>query len=860
MEIELPDCWAKTDENGNPAVSVRSHCLCVGAVAEAIKKALPPSAEHLFPNGGAALIAAHDIGKITPGFLMKCPAWRAHWQSILGLDAPDIYEGNHAKAGQKFLADFLAPRGPLPKWLLSVGGHHGKYITSSSNPGSVYEGGQDWVNEFRKRLLAEICSEFGSLPTEEVSKSARLHWFTGCMVFSDWIGSGASFTPADQSKDFLQDARNASHEAVFSIGWARGTAREAQTFENLFSDSSGASFPARPMQSAFVQAIDSPGLYILEAPMGLGKTEAALAAAYRRWCEGGERGLYFALPTQLTSNRIHERVESFLRNALQEDATLALVYGNAWLSDHRFVAIKPTNNTGEEGAEQANLWFTDNRKALLAPFGTGTVDQALMSVMPVKHSAIRLFALGGKVIVIDEVHSYDPYTSALLDRAVEWLLKTGATVIVLSATLTKARRAALVAAAGAVEENLSETYPLITKVAKGSSKAETIEVSQTGLEAREVHISHIAPDCEDWICKASLAAQRGACVLVVRNTIASAQETFRQLKSTLNDCGAPVGLLHSRFPQFQREENERHWTTLLGKGFEQRPRGCILIGTQVVEQSIDIDADLLFTDIAPTDLILQRIGRLHRHERVRPTGFERAECIILNPVVNWEDSVDEIKNSLGSSAYIYPPFTLFQTQNVWQDISVLNLPNHIRGVLEASSSIPSPLPAGAAALLAEMKVEIQKMTGTAWMNQVFGTVGVQDSEEGQTRWKSKPTASVVLLKSQPQQNRDGMTIEFLNGVTLSFKPSLFDFELARNLHLNACKVPRYLVASLPAPAWLKQHFPNSVLAVKSSASHACTPCEGESDYDLFYHQERGLWHERKIPRPKFEISENESWF
>jgi len=860
MPIELKDCWAKTDLQGQPSISVAEHCLFVGAVAEALKNALPNAARHLFPKGGEALIAAHDIGKITPGFLMKCPSWRTKWQSILGIDAPDIYEGNHAKTGQKFLAEYLALQGPLTKWLLSVGGHHGKYITSTPNPGSVYEGGHDWVNECRKKLLAEICTEFGALPTEEVSKSARLHWFTGCMVFSDWIGSSASFTPSNQDKNFLQDARNAAREAVFSIGWARGSAREAQTFEDLFSDSAGASFPARPMQSAFVEAVDSPGLYILEAPMGLGKTEAALAAAYRCWSEGAERGLYFALPTQLTSNRIHERVEGFLQNALEEDATLALVHGNAWLSDHRFVAIKPTTNTGEEGAEIANLWFTDNRKALLAPFGTGTIDQALMSVMPVKHSAIRLFALSGKVIVIDEVHSYDPYTSALLDRAIEWLLKTGATVIVLSATLTRARRAALVAAAGAVEESISDGYPLITKVAAGSSKAETIEVSQTGLQSREVDISHIDPDCEEWIRNASSAAQRGACVVVVRNTIASAQETFRRLKSALNDCGAPVGLLHSRFPQFQREENERKWTTLLGKGFQQRPKGCILVGTQVVEQSIDIDADLLITDIAPTDLILQRIGRLHRHERIRPIGFERPKCIILNPVVNWAGSVDEIKKSLGSSAYIYPPFTLFQTQKVWEDISGLNLPNHIRGVLEASSSIPSPLPVGAAALLAEMNVEIQKMTGTAWMNQVFGTVGVQDSEEGQTRWKSKPTASVVLLKSQPHQNRDGMTIEFLNGANLSFKPGFFNFELARNLHLNACKVPRYLVASLPTPTWLKQHFPNSVLAVKSSDSHECTPCEGESDYDLFYHQEPGLWHERKTPLPKFEISENESWF
>jgi CRISPR-associated endonuclease/helicase Cas3 len=259
MRITLDDCWAKTDDNAAPSISVRSHCLFVGAVSEALIQSLPPSVKNLFPDGGAALIAAHDIGKITPGFLMKCPAWRAHWQSILGLDAPDIYEGNHAKAGQKFLADFLSLRGPLPRWLLSVGGHHGKYITSSPNPGSIYEGGHDWVNEFREKLLAEICSEFGSLPTEEVSKSARLHWFTGCMVFSDWIGSGASFTPSLEGQIFLQDARNAAREAVFSIGWARGAAREAQTFENLFSDSTGASFPSRPMQSTFMEAADSPG-------------------------------------------------------------------------------------------------------------------------------------------------------------------------------------------------------------------------------------------------------------------------------------------------------------------------------------------------------------------------------------------------------------------------------------------------------------------------------------------------------------------------------------------------------------------------------------------------------------------------
>ena len=222
MRITLDDCWAKTDDNAEPSISVRSHCLFVGAVSEALIQSLPPSVKNLFPDGGAALIAAHDIGKITPGFLMKCPAWRAHWQSILGLDAPHVYEGNHAKAGQKFLADFLALRGPLPRWLLSVGGHHGKYISSSPNPGSVYEGTHDWVNEFRERLPADTCSVFRSLPKEDVSKSSPLHGFAGSLVVSDCLGSRAAVSPSLECTNFQQDAWYVAAESVVPNCVSRG--------------------------------------------------------------------------------------------------------------------------------------------------------------------------------------------------------------------------------------------------------------------------------------------------------------------------------------------------------------------------------------------------------------------------------------------------------------------------------------------------------------------------------------------------------------------------------------------------------------------------------------------------------------
>lgn len=864
----MQDCWAKTDENGLPCLSVRDHCLNVGAVADCAAHLLPSTAARLLPEGGVALVSAHDIGKITPGFLMKCPAWRERWQRALGLDSPDIYEGSHTKTGQRFLASLAEFGEKPPRWLLSVGGHHGTYSAAASRGLKVFEGDAAWVKQFKEDLLAEICSVFGPLPKDPVEKSARLHWFTGFMVFCDWIGSNTGWFPAGGMgrPTSMEVVRALAQSALADIGWHGHKISADLTFGRMFQTSSGVRMEMRPLQSALVEAAENPGLYIVEAPMGEGKTEAALAVACRRWAEGGESGLYFALPTQLTSNRIHQRVEEFLTNVLASPSVLSLAHGNAWLSGRRITPVLPAVAGDDDGEVLANLWYSDSRKALLAPFGVGTLDQALMAVLPVKHSALRLFALGGKVIVMDEVHSYDPYTSALVDRAVGWFLDVGCTVIVLSATLTKARRAQLVAAAGAVEEEVSDAYPIITKVSGGSSKAQSISVPESLRQKKSIRIESRDRECAEWIREAASAAESGACVLVVRNTIAAAQECFDQIKSTCRDLGIEFGLLHSRFPQFRRDENEGRWMQLLGKGGEQRPKsGCILVGTQVVEQSVDIDADLLVTDLAPTDLLFQRIGRLHRHERQRPPGFEQPRCIILQPPVDWEGDVASIKKSLGASAYVYPPFALFQAQRVWQTLTQVSLPRDIRPLLEESSRIPGSPPKGADALRIELEKLVEQMRGTAWMNTVFGTGAVEDVEGMQTRWKPKPSGFVILLQSPPSQSAEGISLHFLDGTTHAFVPGRFDFDLARKLHQNACRVPRYLIAdalrSPGNPPWLFQHFPDSILAVCPSGTADCRPCHAPetSSYRLSYREERGLSHERNLSVPTFR-DEEESWF
>tara|TARA_B110001469_G_C9648333_1_gene329273 strand:+ start:516 stop:3104 length:2589 start_codon:yes stop_codon:yes gene_type:complete len=855
------DFWAKTDEHAQPALSVRDHCINVGAVANQVAQYLSDSVKPLLPLGGVTLCALHDVGKISPGFQLKSPVWRKQWQENLHLSAPDQYEKFHATVSHHFLANLA---GKPQNWLISIGGHHGTYKSNRARPRLRNVKDHPQLMSAKESLYQELTTLFGPIPEEVVEKCARLHWLTGLMIFSDWIGSNTEWFPLAETETLtLGTAKDRAHSALSTIGWHRRNVRPAKTFEAVFG------FSPNPLQETLLKAADCRGLYIVEAPMGVGKTEAALALAHQRWTEGDEGGLYFALPTQLTSNRIHERITGFLDKIIEDSSTQALIHGNAKLRDDRITplfATAPDTET-KQLADEANQWFSDSRKSLLAPFGTGTIDQALMAVLPVRFAALRLFALSGKIVVIDEVHSYDPYTSALVDRAVKWLLGTGCTVVILSATLTAQRRTELVQAAGATETAPSSAYPLITKVAIGANESTSIEVPDTAPITKSIHIENTDVDNDKWIQTAITAAENGACVLIIRNTIAAAQETYKRLSA---DCrsglGIQFGLIHSRFPQFQREISETLWTDQLGRSGKQRPKGAILVGTQVLEQSVDIDADLLITDSAPSDLILQRIGRLQRHNRVRPTGYEKPRCLILQTSVDWSDEPKLIRKQIGSSAFIYPPFALYQSAQVWAGITTLSLPDQIRTVLEASHQIPDYLPTGAQHFLDEFIMLTEEMKGSAWMNDVFNAPSVDDVEGSQTRWRMKPSAMVVLLRSKPIESDNSIELEFLNGEHHRFHPGYFDFKLARQLHLNAVRVPRYIVAEQLSlgiqPEWLSQHIPQSLLAIRPSDSTQCfLPNATESPaYDLYYREDLGLSHIRNEAVPFSTDMDDESWF
>ena len=853
--IKLSDCWAKTDpKTGMPALTVSDHCQIVGHVASVLLENLPTAVKANLPKGAIALAAAHDLGKLTPGFQLKCNQWQHH-QALSAAIYHDGLETRHARVSAWHLAHATSKpmQNPALKWLVSTAGHHGSYPSGFEKPsrkcleGAEPSGIHPQFEQLRDDLLTSLIQTFGQLPDEPAKEQEiRTHLLTGFTILADWIGSNPAWFPP--AAEFSPAAiKQKTREILLQFGMPLQI-RKQLGFGQLFSPAAPDAFTANPLQQALLTAADTPGLYIVEAPMGAGKTEAALAAAYQRWTTGNERGLYFALPTQLTSVKIHDRIHSFLASILDSPAYQSLIHGNAWLDEHRNRSVGPPTEENDD-TDEALQWFSTTRRQLLAPFGTGTIDQALLAILPARFAALRFFALAGKVVVIDEVHSYDPYMSALIDRLIEFLLPTGATVIILSATLTAARRSALVAAAGASESAAPDIYPLITKVAAGDSNASHIEVIEPVRE-KTVEIQQLTLSPENDTAYWQSIADRvvaGANVLVIRNTVALAQQTFLHLKSLLNDSIPPkhCGLLHSRFTHTRRLCSEGKWISKLGKNPAKRPAGSLLVATQIVEQSVDIDADLLITDLAPVELILQRIGRLHRHKHKRPVGCETPSCHILLPAADWQASVKEIEVALAPHHYIYPPLALWQSMEILGNRRSISIPCEIRPLLE-SAVAANPDPATLRAFdhfLPDAQRKLLEQKGTAKARHVFAQ-SVDDKQGTETRWRIQPTAHLILLREHPTNGGGSITIRPVHGALVSCPESgVFSPSLARALHKNAIRIPAYLIrpAFKDSPDWLRLHIPDAVIAVvKSDSATLDLPFSPPLNHSFEYTKDLGI--------------------
>lgn len=623
------------------------------------------------------LAGVHDIGKATPAFACQAPALAQRMRDRgLSYDRELIRSDRryapHATAGHIILADWLHHHGctdPHP-YAVVVGGHHGAPPTDEGlrdvQMRRYLLGDQAWEHA-QQELLAwmtersaagERISDWGEVRLSQPVQAV----LTGIVIVADWIASNEDFFP------YLLDGSDADRlhsgwELLdLPVPWLPVAAPMGveDLFDARFELPAGAA--PRPVQRTVAHlatTMPTPGMMIVEAAMGEGKTEAALAAVELLARRTGASGCYLALPTRATSDAMFGRMLSWLRHLPDAqvdrgDRDVRLAHGKAALNPEYDILRTRSlpSGIGEDSGGAAigvHTWLAGPKRTLLSSFVVGTIDQLLFAALRGKHLVLRHLGLAGKVVVIDEAHAYDVFMGRFLDRALEWLGAYGVPVVVLSATLPAHRRAELMrayddgrfgpepppswrdrrkprvdpyAALGA-----DPRYPLITASAEGRGATST-SCPDSG---RSIEI-RVRPLPEELPALVELLRDRltdGGCALVVRNTVARVQETAAVLRVALGP-DTPVSVAHSRFMAVDRAAKDRWLRDTFGPpGGGQRPHRHVVVASQVAEQSLDIDFDLLVTDLAPIDLVLQRIGRLHRHPRdARPARLTTPECWI----------------------------------------------------------------------------------------------------------------------------------------------------------------------------------------------------------------------------------------
>lgn len=681
--------WAKSaDGQGH---GLLAHMLDVAAVAAAILERESNStrtwAARCFGLSSeavtawiAAMVGLHDFGKGIPGFQAKWPEGRQRDEAVGLAFSPQrlLDVDDHAAASAALLRELLPTKVGSTVWtngaLQAISAHHGyNYLLVEIRDARPRREPTEWPAARLAIFDAywQTLSPFGQPEVDELPLPA-VEWLAGLTSVADWIGSNEDwFKPGERGETLpvhFQAARRLAEQALDAIGWS-GFApllKASQDTDTLIKRIVGAAKApsARPLQAVgdrLLAGAAGPTLVIVEAPMGEGKTELAMLAHLRLQAANQHRGLYVALPTQATGNAMFDRTLDFLR-AFADGTRLdiQLAHGGAML-DERITSLRGIHGKPGDNVT-SSAWFSQRRRALISPYGVGTIDQALFSTLNVKHHFVRLWGLANRVVVLDEVHAYDTYTSGLIAALLRWLKALGCSVVLMSATLPRKRLADLL---GAWDIDAAEvpalSYPRVSVAHSGQILAET--VAARPLPPIEVGGIEEAP--EALVAQAVELLTHGGCGAIIVNTVDRAQRLYRLLADTLPaDC--ELILFHARFPADERGERERTVLNRFGRD-GTRPARALLVATQVAEQSLDIDFDFLISDLAPIDLLLQRAGRLHRHERTRPDAHAVARFFVAGLI---EGRFPELRETKWQ--YVYEPYILSRTwalvagQAVWQ--------------------------------------------------------------------------------------------------------------------------------------------------------------------------------------------------
>lgn len=703
-QSRLHRLWGKADPSvpGGPHPAVL-HMLDVAAVAlELLADGLPPALardlRELAPGVPitdaeiALAVACHDLGKLTPGFQAKVPEAAAQLARF-GFAFPELSETDHAAATARdeitpaLLGHLGSDSAAATLIAAAVAAHHGRVHDGSR--GNRRLGSGHWV-EVRELAVPTLAAALRADPARlRAQPSERwLMALAGLTVLSDWIGSDTDYfgyaAGGTANAPYVAGARERAGKALAALGWRGWKPAPAEPeFEVLF--------PGRrpnAMQQQVVAAVrelDRPGLLLIEAMTGSGKTEAALWAAEYQIVRFGLGGLYFALPTQATSNQMFGRVRNFLAGRYPVgQVNLHLLHALRDLQPD-YQAIRTRSVAGGGGHVVADGWFHGKKRGLLSPFAVGTVDQAMLAALKSRFFQLRMLGLTRKVLVIDEVHAYDAFMSRILDRLLTWLSELGSSVILLSATLPRGRGRELLRAWQGDSGWAAQPFPRVTV---GGSRPRAAAIAREEPE-RSVSLQFVPAPPDEVAARLTGALTGGGCAAWICNTVGAAQQAFQALRRQ-GWAREELVLFHARFPVEDRLAREQQVLAALGPE-ARRPGRLIVVATQVIEQSLDLDFDLIASEIAPIDLLVQRAGRLHRHAHRHPARAPslRQPCIWIVLDTRMDGTPD-----LGASAFVYHPHVLLRTWWTLRDRRGWSLPEEADDLIESVYG-DAPMPADA---------------------------------------------------------------------------------------------------------------------------------------------------------------------
>jgi CRISPR-associated endonuclease/helicase Cas3 len=668
------------------------------------------------------LVALHDLGKFADGF-----QWlRADIASANGFGRPVSYSLRHDSAGYLLWRKVLVRDERFARWLPATGssggltdpdtrldlfspwlrasaGHHGQPpIIGPHEAGLLFsQRSRTAAASFLDDVLVLFQPPGLSVPPAGAAEEsfALSSWLVaGLVVVCDWIGSNVDWFPYDRSRPLLADywsvARERAARAVEEAGLLPVGSQPLRSFSEVFPTIANPS-PLQRYVDLDADVSPGPQLFVLEDVTGSGKTEAALQLAHRMMVAEAADGIFFALPTMATSNQMYERLAASAARLFPEEASLSTILAHSGTRLRRYIRSTPTD-APETAEVHCAAWIADNRKkAFLATLGAGTVDQALLAVMASRHSVLRLAGLQRKVLIIDEVHSYDPYMNRLIETLLEFHAALGGSAIVLSATLAESAARRLIGAfhrgcspdLSTFEIGDSTAFPLATYYANGKAARVQIDAASRSQRSVSVEWLHESQEVLDLVLR---EARAGKCVCWIRNSVDDALEAYDALAAS----GLPREplLFHARFIAEDRDRIERQVLKLFGKesGPEER-RGTVLVATQVVEQSLDLDFDVLITDLAPIDLLIQRAGRLQRHQRRRDgspasAGDERRtpRLHLLSPPWTTQPGTGWVRDSLQRTSFVYPDHgRLWLTAAVLRQQGAIVTPDESRLLIDA---------------------------------------------------------------------------------------------------------------------------------------------------------------------------------